>query len=74
MDHPLEPGRNMSVMVTSFLGYANYVIREITLTNVSEVQNMLYTLELEKYWPPQGTYTPPGKCIYNIYIYIYIYI
>ena len=38
MDCPLEPGRDLSVRVTSLLGYANYVIREITLTNVSDGQ------------------------------------
>ena len=37
MNHPLEPGRDLSVTVTSFMGYANYVIREIALTNVSQL-------------------------------------
>ena len=36
MDWPLEPGRDLCVRVTSLMGYANYVIREITLTNVSD--------------------------------------
>ena len=36
MDCPLEPGRDLSVRVTSLMGYANYVIREITLTDVSD--------------------------------------
>ena len=35
IDHPLEPGRDLSVKVTSIMGYANYVVKEITLTNVS---------------------------------------
>ena len=37
MDDSLDPGRNLSVRVTSIMGYANYVVREITLTNVSEL-------------------------------------
>ena len=36
MDRPLEPGRDLCVRVTSLMGYANYVIREITLTDVSD--------------------------------------
>ena len=37
MDASLEPGRDLSVRVTSIKGYANYVVREITLTNVSKL-------------------------------------
>ena len=42
MDCPLEPGRNMSVMVTSIMEYANCVIREITLANVSKAKSNMF--------------------------------
>ena len=53
MENSLKPGRNLSVRVISIMGYANYVVREITLTNVSKLSPYImhtYSLYVELTW------------------------
>ena len=68
LDKPYDAGRGFTVVTTGYKGFADYVVRDMTLTRVSLSKNM----QSPKHCIQPGINTYLRIILYNYYYTVYI--